>query len=165
MCCGSGALAAVLAACAQQIDLHAVDIDPVAVRCARRNISTGRVYQGDLFDALPMRLRGRVDLIVANAPYVPTSAISMLPPEARVHEPLEALDGGSDGLDVHRRIITQAPQWLTGGGHLLIEVSEQQAHAAIELFRQSGFDAIVVRSDERQATIIDGALRGSPLTD
>ena len=85
---------------------------------ARRNVDEpGVVLVGDLYDPLPRTLRGRVDLIVANAPYVPTDAIALMPREARDHEPLVALDGGSDGVDVQRRIIAEAPGWLRSGGH------------------------------------------------
>ena len=69
-------------------ELYAVDCDPAAVRCARRNLpAAGTVCQGDLFDALPRDLRGRVDLLVVNAPYVPTGELDLLPAEARDHEP------------------------------------------------------------------------------
>jgi len=86
MCCGSAAVGVALATALGGAELHAVDIDPTAVRCARRNVDTvgGRVYQGDLYDALPGALRGRVDILLANAPYVPTEEIGMMPPEARL---------------------------------------------------------------------------------
>ena len=106
LCCGSGALGAALAAVLDQAELHAADIDPAAVRCARRNVAAagGRVYQGDLFQPLPAALRGRVDILLANVPYVPTGDIGLLPAEARLHEARLALDGGPDGLDVLRRV-------------------------------------------------------------
>ncbi|MCI0689335.1 MAG: putative protein N(5)-glutamine methyltransferase, partial [Sporichthyaceae bacterium] len=133
LCCGSGAVGVALLAALDRVqrrdvELHAVDLDPAAVRCARRNLaSRARVYQGDLYAPLPASLRGSVDIIVANAPYVPTEEIRLLPPEARVHEPPSALDGGADGLQVVRRLIAGAQQWLAPGGHLLIETSELQA--------------------------------------
>lgn len=82
VCCGSGAIGAALAAAVGPITLHAVDVDPAAVACARRNLAAagGRVYEGDLYAPLPGDLRGRVDLIVASPPYVPTDAIGLLPP-------------------------------------------------------------------------------------
>ncbi|MGW7791089.1 putative protein N(5)-glutamine methyltransferase, partial [Streptomyces tricolor] len=106
LCCGSGALGAALAAALDDAEVHAADIDPAAVRCARRNLAAcyGRAHEGDLYDALPAGLRGRVGILTANVPYVPTAEVALLPPEARDHEPLVALDGGPDGLDVLRRV-------------------------------------------------------------
>ncbi|MRK02296.1 putative protein N(5)-glutamine methyltransferase [Aeromicrobium sp. S22] len=129
LCCGTGAVGLALHARVDGIELHAADIDPAAVRCARRNLEPlgAVVHQGDLFDALPGTLQGAVDLLVVNAPYVPTAAISTMPPEAREHEPLAALDGGGDGVDLHRRVAAHALTWLAPGGHLLIETSPRQA--------------------------------------
>ncbi len=112
---------AALVAALDRAELYAVDIDPAAVRCARRNITAtvGQVYEGDLYQPLPATLRARVDVLVVNAPYVPTEAIGLLPREARMHEPRVAFDGGADGLDVQRRVAAAAPQWLAPGGHLL----------------------------------------------
>lgn len=136
LCCGSGAVGAALAAAVPDLELYAADIDPVAVRCARRNVS--RVYEGDLFDPLPASLRGRVDVVVANTPYVPTTEIRLLPPEARLHEPRVALDGGADGLDTYRRVAAAAPKWLAPGGHLLVETSERQASTATAIAAAAG---------------------------
>ena len=99
------------------VELHAADVDPAAVACARSNVARvgGRVYEGDLFEALPDTLRGRVDVLLANVPYVPSEAIALMPPEARLHEARVALDGGADGLDVARRVIAAAPDWLAPG--------------------------------------------------
>jgi release factor glutamine methyltransferase len=136
LCCGSGAVGAALTAAVPGIELYAADIDPAAVRCARRNVS--RVYEGDLFDALPVSPRGRVNLLVANTPYVPTAEIRLLPPEARLHEPRVALDGGADGLDTFRRVAAAAPEWLAPGGHLLVETSESQATTATAIATAAG---------------------------
>ena len=151
LCCGSGAIGAALGA----VELHAVDLDPAAVRCARRNV-TGRVYEGDLYDPLPPELRGRVDAIVASAPYVPTPAIALMPREARVHEPRAALDGGEDGLGVVRRIVAGAPAWLAPGGSLLVETSAGQAPAAAGAMAACGLAPRVVTSDELEATVVIG---------
>src|SRR4051812_48355905 len=131
LCCGVGALGvAVRSRLGDGVELHAADLDPAAVRCARINVPPGQVYEGDLFEPLPSSLLGRVDLLLANAPYVPTADIALLPPEAREHEHAIALDGGADGLDLHRRIIAGSPAWLAPGGRLLIEVTEAQAGVA-----------------------------------
>lgn len=95
---------------------------------------------------------------MANAPYVPTDAIGMMPPEARLHEPLVALDGGADGLDVQRRIAGEAPLWLAPGGHLLIETSIRQAPTTAALFGLAGLSVKVVHSDEFDATVVLGKL-------
>ncbi|PSK85003.1 release factor glutamine methyltransferase [Murinocardiopsis flavida] len=158
LCCGSGAVGAALAAALGPAELHAADIDPVAVRCARRNLAPfgGVVGTGDLFAPLPASLRGRVDVLVANVPYVPTDELGLLPPEARVHEPPTALDGGTDGLDVLRRVAAEAPHWLAPGGHLLIETSGRQARAAVDAFAHSGLAPRVVASAELEATVVTG---------
>ncbi|MEU4803881.1 putative protein N(5)-glutamine methyltransferase [Actinosynnema sp. NPDC023587] len=155
LCCGSGAVGAALVAEAA-VELYAADLDPVAVRCARRNVDPARVFEGDLFAALPDRLRGRVDVVVANAPYVPTSVIGTMPPEARDHEPLVALDGGHDGLAVQRRVVADAPGWLAPGGALLVETGERLAAGTLAAFRAAGFDAEVRRSAEVDATVVVG---------
>jgi release factor glutamine methyltransferase len=156
LCCGAGAIGAALAAAVDRAEVHAADIDHAAVRCARLNIPGGHVYQGDLYDPLPEGLRGRVAVLTANVPYVPTGEIGFLPPEARAHEPLAALDGGPDGLDVLRRVAAGAPGWLRPGGHLLIETSERQAQAAAAAFAASGLTTRVASSAEEYATVIVG---------
>ncbi|MEU6432301.1 putative protein N(5)-glutamine methyltransferase [Microbispora sp. NPDC046973] len=162
LCCGSGAMGAALAAAAGPVELHAVDVDPAAVRCARRNLAPagGRVYEGDLYAALPAALRGRVDVLVASPPYVPTGAIGLLPPEARVHEPQVALDGGADGLDVVRRVVAEAGGWLAPGGHLLVETSEDQARVTTDAVARAGLVARLAHDEELDATAVIGALPG-----
>jgi release factor glutamine methyltransferase len=159
MCCGSGALGAALAVAGEGIELHAADIDPASVRCARRNLAAagGHVYEGDLFEPLPATLLGRVDVLVANVPYVPTDEIERLPREARLYEARVALDGGGDGLDVLRRVAAAAPLWLAPGGHLLVETSEWQAPWAVEIFTRHGLVPRVATLDELEATIVVGA--------
>jgi release factor glutamine methyltransferase len=161
LCCGSGAVGAALAAGLGPrgpIELHAADIDPEAVRCARRNVAPydGQVHTGDLYEALPGRLRGRVGILAANVPYVPTDEVGLLPAEARDHEPRVALDGGPDGLDVLRRVAAEAPRWLAPGGCLLIETSERQAPTALEAFTGSGLAARLVVSEEMYANVVIG---------
>jgi release factor glutamine methyltransferase len=158
LCCGSGAVGTALVAALDRVELHAVDIDPAAVRCARRNVvaSGAQVYEGDLYEPLPATLRGRVDILVANAPYVPTEAIELMPPEARLHEPRVALDGGTDGLEILRRVTAGAPRWLAPGGHLLVETSERQAPQAFDTVARHGLIPQVTSSDELNATVVIG---------
>jgi release factor glutamine methyltransferase len=155
LCCGSGAVGAALVALLGPIELSAVDIEPSAVACTKRNVDAN-VYQGDLYEPLPVTLRGRVDVLVANAPYVPTDAIGLLPPEARNYEPLVALDGGADGLEVQRRVAAEATRWLAPGGHLLVETSESQAPRTVEMFSRNGLRTRVARSEHIGATVVIG---------
>ncbi|QRP43573.1 putative protein N(5)-glutamine methyltransferase [Amycolatopsis sp. FDAARGOS 1241] len=155
LCCGSGALGATVAAEVPGVELHAADVDPVAVRCARRNVP-GEVYEGDLFDPVPRRLRGRVAVLISNVPYVPTGEVALLPPEAREYEPREALDGGADGLDVLRRVVAQSPEWLAPGGRVLFETSEGQADSAVAALSCAGLEAAVEESDDLGATVVVG---------
>jgi release factor glutamine methyltransferase len=155
LCCGCGALGVALvtalrAAGRPEGALHAADVEPAAVRSARRNVEPlgGHVHQGDLYAALPRALAGRVDVLLANVPYVPTAAIAMMPPEARLHEPRVALDGGDDGLDVLRRVAREAPDWLAPGGHLLLEISERQAAAATAALAAHGLTPRLVSTPE-----------------
>jgi release factor glutamine methyltransferase len=157
LCCGSGAISAALFVRAPDIELYAADIDPVAVRCARRNIGArGQVCQSNLYEALPAGIAGRVDLLVCNAPYVPTEAIAFMPGEARLHEPMTALDGGPDGLDVQRRVIAEAPGWMAAGGHLLIETSRQQASSTAATLERAGLLATLSHCDDLDATVAIG---------
>jgi release factor glutamine methyltransferase len=157
LCCGSGAVAAALAASLDSIELYAADIEPAAVRCARRNLGSTRVFEGDLYEPLPRALAGRIDVLIANAPYVPTAAIGLLPAEARLHEPWVALDGGTDGLDVLHRVIAEAVDWLAPGGSLLVESSDRQASLIVETCDRSGLVAGVAKSDELAATVVIGS--------
>ena len=158
LCCGTGAIGAAVLEEAPAVELHAADLDPRAVASARLNLEArgGRVHQGDLYDALPGSLRGRVHVLAVNAPYVPTHAIATMPPEAREHEARIALDGGGDGLDVHRRVAAGAPGWLAPGGHLLIETGVAQAPVAADLFQRHGLRATVARSEDHDATVVIG---------
>lgn len=165
LCCGSGALGAALLATAHgPVELYASDIDPSAVACARRNVARGgTVLEGDLFDALPDGLRSRIDILLANVPYVPSQEVGLLPSEARDHEPLVALDGGADGLDVLRRVTAEAARWLAPGGHLLFETSGRQVPDAVRTVRGDGLAPRVVTSDEWDATVVVAQLRGAGL--
>jgi release factor glutamine methyltransferase len=156
LCCGSGAVAAAVASAVPGIELHAADVDPAAVACARSNLPGVDVHQGDLYAALPSGLRGRIDVLVANAPYVPTSAIGLMPPEARDHEPSVALDGGDDGLAVLRRIVAGAADWLAPHGALLFEAGTAQVADAVAALRTAGLEPLVIEDEERGGTVVVG---------
>jgi release factor glutamine methyltransferase len=158
LCCGSGALGVGLVSVLEDAELHAADIDSAAVRCAARNVRAvgGRVYEGDLFAPLPAGLRGRVDVLLSNVPYVPTGELGFLPAEARDHEARVSLDGGTDGLDVLRRVVRAAPRWLAPGGHVLFETSARQAADAIGVVTGAGLAARITADEELGATVVIG---------
>lgn len=158
LCCGSGAIGAALVATAPGLEIWASDIDPAAVAVARQNLPADRVVEGDFFDALPQRLRGAITVIVCNAPYVPTDAIEFMPVEARDHEPLGALDGGVDGLDLHRRLAREASDWLAPGGSVIVEAGDDQAPRSAAIFGAAGFSARVIQDDDRGATAVIATL-------
>lgn len=160
LCCGSGAIGGALLLGlpdgGRSARLHAADVDPRAVAHARANVAPwgGTVSTGDLWDALPDSLRGRVDLLLCHAPYVPTSALATLPAEARDHEPRAALDGGHDGLDVLRRVVAGAPPWLARDGALLFEVAGVQVAAATRLVTAAGLRVGVLRDEETDGAVM-----------
>lgn len=141
MCCGVAPVASCLGT---DVEVHASDVSRAALDCAGVNAPRARLHAGDLYDALPDDLLGRVDVLVANAPYVPTARIAEMPPEARDHEPREALDGGADGVDLHRRLASGAPSWLRPGGVLVVETSPSQAALTTAAMAGSGLVAHVV---------------------
>ncbi len=163
LCCGCGAVGLALATAGALAELHAADVDPAALPWARRNLGAvgGVVHGGDLYDALPARLRGRVDVLVANAPYVPTGALGLLPPEARLHEPRTALDGGDDGLDVHRRIAEGAPAWLSPGGVLLVEVGRDQVPVLGAVLARAGLRVRPCPPEQDGTTVVTARNAGT----
>jgi release factor glutamine methyltransferase len=163
LCCGSGAIGVAVVAALGGGELHAADLEPAAVACARANVAAvgGQVYQGDLYDPLPAMLRGRVDVLVVNAPYVPTAEIALLPSEARLHEPAMALDGGTDGVAIHRRVAAGARAWLAPTGRLLIETSERQAALTAAAMTDRGLVTAVASDGDLAATVVLGSLPGA----
>lgn len=161
LCCGVAAVAAAVRARRPDVDVWASDIDPAATVVARRNLAPDRVVEGDLFAPLPDALRGRVAVLIANAPYVPSGEIDFMPAEARLHENLVALDGGADGLAVHARIAAGCARWLSPSGRVIIETSERQAAGTASLLAAVGLRTRIERDDERDATAVVG-WRGQP---
>ena len=155
LCCGAGTIGAAIRAVRPDVELWATELDATAADCARENL--GDVVRiGDLFEPLPSRLWGRLDLVATNLPYVPTDAIATMPPEARDHEPRLALDGGNDGLRLHRRAVPEAAGWLAPGGRLVVECGRAQAATLADLMRAEGLDASVVTDDALDGTAVIG---------
>jgi release factor glutamine methyltransferase len=149
LCTGAGAIAVHLSAEVPTATVVGVDIDKRAVLCARRN--------GVLTIAADLEppLRSKTfDIVTAVAPYVPTAELGLLPPDVQRYEPRRSLDGGDDGLDLVRRIVSSAARLLRPGGWLLIELGGEQNRALSPTLVASGFDHADPWYDE------DGDLRG-----
>ncbi|MDP9226450.1 MAG: peptide chain release factor N(5)-glutamine methyltransferase [Actinomycetota bacterium] len=145
LCTGSGAVAAVLGAAHPRATVVATDIDPVAVACARGN--GVRALVGDLDEPLSQSLHGRVDLVTAVVPYVPTEELHLLPRDVLANEPRGALDGGSRGTTVLVRAAQAAARWLRPGGSVLLELGGDQAEELATTLVDLGLSRIRVHRD------------------
>jgi len=163
LCTGCGAIACFLAAEVPGARVVATELDPQALAWAQANTAVHGIelLAGDLDGPLPAELAGRVDVLCANVPYVPTGAIATLPRDVRDREPRLALDGGTDGLDVLRRVVARAGHWLAPGGWLLCEIGDDQGGAAVRLLASAGLTEVAVRPDLAGSDrVIEGRRRG-----
>lgn len=137
-CTGSGAIALSIAQEHPGSRVWATDLSPVAVEVAADNATRlaledrVSVLEGDLLGVLEGGLRGRIDLVVSNPPYIPSADVPTLPAEVAGYEPHLALDGGADGLDIFRRLATDALEWLTPAGVLVVELDERMVRLAAQ---------------------------------
>ena len=161
LCTGSGAVAVALAAARPRATVVGTDVDPQAVACAGRNGVA--VSEGDLDGPLPFTLRGRVDLMTAVVPYVPTEELHLLPRDVLTHEPHRALDGGSGGTFVLVRAAGAADRWLRPGGSVLLELGGDQAADMTAILTDLGFTDVRVHTDaDGQDRAIEGRLGPLP---
>ncbi len=159
---GSGCIAISLAVNCPTASLTAIDISESALAIATENARKHgvsdriRFLQGDLFSPLAS---DQFELIASNPPYIATAEIESLMPEVRLHEPVSALDGGADGLNVIRRLVSDAPKHLVPGGILLIEISGEQAEAVTQLLATNGSydDISVLRDLAKQPRVVRAA--------
>jgi release factor glutamine methyltransferase len=146
LCTGSGNLALALKAVFPNADVYATDLSPEAIAVARgnalKNDLSVSVLEGNLFDPLPHELRGKVDLLVANPPYLAESELADLPADV-LNEPKMALVSGPGGDELVREIAERLGTWVRPGGIVGVEVSEFHAAAVVEFF--SGIDGKVVK--------------------
>jgi release factor glutamine methyltransferase len=146
MCTGSGAVAAVLRSAHPHATIVATDIDPVAIDCARNN--GVRALLGDLDKPLEPTLQGRVDVMTAVVPYVPTEELHLLPRDVLANEPRRALDGGRRGTTLLVRAAEAAARWLRPGGSVLLELGGNQAGEVATALEGAGLSEIQVRRDD-----------------
>lgn len=155
LCTGSGAIAVSIRHFVPQAKVTATDLSEEALKVARENaerLTAGgiRFLQGDLFEAFSnLQVPGSelFNLIVSNPPYIPAKVIDGLMPDVKDFEPRLALDGGTDGLDIYRRLIPQAAEHLAPGGVLLLEIGFDQGETVPDLCRQAGLGNVTVLKD------------------
>jgi len=150
MCTGSGCIGLSLAKLGDfQVTLS--DLSPRAIHVSRINRGgldleeQVEICHGDLFEALPEGKR--FDIIVSNPPYIETAVIEELQEEVRDHEPRMALDGMEDGLFFYRKLAKEAPQWLTPGGRIYLEIGYDQGESVPALLQEAGFVDVTVKKD------------------
>lgn len=135
---GSGCIAVSLAKFLKEVKITAVDVSDRALEIARQNARLNnakvRFLKSNLFDNHELRAKN-YELIISNPPYIPTEDIDNLGPEIQ-SEPGIALDGGKDGLDFYRRIVTYAPSYLKNNGYLALEMGFEQKDAILSLFKE-----------------------------
>jgi release factor glutamine methyltransferase len=156
-CCGTGAISLAVAAEVDGARVLAADLEPAAVALATSNRdglaargllrSAVEVAAGDLLAAFDPSLRGEVDIVVANPPYLPLSDLADLAPEVAEHDPHVALFGGPEGHEVVERLLDQAADWLAPGGHVLVELDARRVAGAAAHAGRLGFVDICAVQD------------------
>lgn len=160
MCTGAGPIALAIADEFPDAEVFGADIDDAALQQGRANarrlgIRNVKLTQGDMYDALPARVRGAVDVVTAHVPYVPQGELDDLPAEVKDFEPLHTLtDASDDGLSLMRATVQEAPEWLKRGGWMLLEMSDDMAGRAKRLCRSAGFKEIAVKHDEYKLSVV-----------
>jgi release factor glutamine methyltransferase len=156
LCTGAGAIARTLSANRTGARVVASDVDERAVACARAN--GVEAYQGDLFAPLPSALEGHVDVVVGVVPYVPTPDLPLLQRDTLTFESTLSYDGGPDGTDILRRVLTESPRFLAPAGAVLLELGAGQPEALADDLDRLGYANVTVLHDE------DGDVRGVEAT-
>lgn len=148
---GSGCIPVSLGHYGKFEKIMAVDISPKALGYATKNAAENRVsidfYESDLFTNIPSEWKGRLDAIVSNPPYIPKKDIAELMTEVKDFEPMNALDGGEDGLDFYRAIVEQGREWLKDGGWLFFEIGYDQGEDLRNLLKEFGYTEVEIRQD------------------
>ena len=153
LCCGSGAIGARWPT-VPEARVYAADVDPVAVACARAHLPPERVFEGDLYDALPVDLRGRVDVSRSTRRTCRPARSRPCRPRRATTSRGSRSTAAPDGLALHRRVLAEAGHWLAPGGRLVIETSRAQAARTVAAARDAGLVADVVTDDDLDATAV-----------
>jgi len=164
LCTGSGCVACSIAVELPGAHVWAGDRSPDAVRVVTDNAERLGVAdridiaQGDLFESIPPELKGTIDVVLANPPYIPSADVPTLSPEVLGYEPELALDGGPDGLDVARRLISEAREWLAPGGLLAMELDERRVKGAVNIMEPWYEDRYIVKDLAGRDRVAAGVL-------
>ncbi len=150
LCTGSGCLALALAREFPEAHVFGVDISDDALAYARQNAEVNEIanvefIKGHLFE--PVAEIGRFDFIISNPPYIKNEDIQTLQPEIKNWEPLNALEGGDDGMDFYREIVLQAHSRLNDGVILMFELGDGCSDTVAGLFRQTGYKQVEIIKD------------------
>ena len=151
--CGTGIIGVSLALDVPRLTVYATDVNPAAVQLTKHNAHTlgagprVHVLPGNRFDPLPAHLKGQVDLVVSNPPYIREADIPGLAVEVSEHDPVDALDGGKDGLVFYRALAAGLGAWLRPGGHVAVEIGDDQGQDVEDIFSASGLEDIRVIRD------------------
>jgi len=152
-CTGTGAIAAALAVEVPGSRVIATELDPAAAELARANLATlgvstaTTVLVGDLLDPVEPALRGHLDVLVANPPYLPAGDLGTFDPEVADHDPHRALIGGPSGHEVVDRLLALAADWLAPGGSVVVEIDARRGADAASVARSRGLVDVEVRRD------------------
>jgi len=162
ICCGSGVIGVSLARRISNVEVRAVDLSRLAIETTSENARLNGV--GDRVTVFNLSAaeypQEPFDAVVCNPPYIATGDIADLPPEVRDHDPVEALDGGMDGLDFYRDIIPLLPRWLKPGGFAAFEIGDTQGPAVSALLDRAGFTETSVTPDlARRDRVVAGTWR------
>ncbi|NLM12463.1 MAG: peptide chain release factor N(5)-glutamine methyltransferase, partial [Epulopiscium sp.] len=153
VCTGSGCIGISIAYYAPLSQVIGIDISEDALKVARYNAKLNKVndrvhfIKSNLFGEVPKNLKGTVDMIVSNPPYIPTEEIKELMKEVNAYEPTIALDGGKDGLDFYRLIVKDGKEYLKSGGILLFEIGYNQGDDVVHLLKSQNFTEIEIKKD------------------
>ena len=162
---GTGPIAIAIADEFPNAEVWGVDIDDEMLALGRSNaraleVANVKLRSSDLYDGLPRRLRGSVDVVTGHIPYVPPDEVDDLPSEVREFEPLSSLtDHSEDGLGLMRRAIGEAPQWLKPGGWLLLEISHDLESKIRRLTNKAGLEDHGIGRDADDLSLVVEARR------
>lgn len=160
VCTGAGPIALAIAVERPTAQVWGTDIDAEGLAQGRRNathldIDNVTFRKSDMYKALPKKLKGKIDLITGHIPYVPPDEVADLPAEVKDHEPLFTLSGLSkDGLGLIRAAVQEAPEWLTPGGWMLLEISEDMVPKVRKICAKAGFEDHGYASDEDDLSVV-----------